>query len=110
MNNAKIWLVVKPTVGVPLFLTAVAVGSFAVHVAVLTNTSWVGNFLKGEELGASASAGLQATPVIKPASAPVIDAPTVSDASMDGMLVTLPDGRKARLILEDELAMVTPLQ
>ena len=35
MNNAKMWLVVKPTVGVPLFLTGVAVGSFAVHVAVL---------------------------------------------------------------------------
>ena len=33
MNNAKLWLVVKPTVGVPLFLTGVAVGSFAVHVA-----------------------------------------------------------------------------
>ena len=41
MNNSKIWLVVKPTVGVPLFLSAVAVGSFAVHVAVLSNTSWV---------------------------------------------------------------------
>jgi len=34
MNNAKMWLVVKPTVGIPLFLSAVAVGSFAVHVAV----------------------------------------------------------------------------
>lgn len=51
MNNAKMWLVVKPTVGVPLFLSAVAVGSFAVHVAVLTNTSWVSDFLSGQELG-----------------------------------------------------------
>jgi light-harvesting protein B-800-850 alpha chain len=32
MNNAKMWLVVKPTVGIPLFLGAVAVGSLAVHV------------------------------------------------------------------------------
>ncbi len=47
MNNAKLWLVVKPTVGIPLFLSAVAIGSFAVHVAVLTNTTWLGNFLKG---------------------------------------------------------------
>lgn len=51
MNNAKMWLVVKPTVGVPLFLSAVAVGSFAVHVAVLSNTSWVADFLSGKELG-----------------------------------------------------------
>ncbi|GAB5512237.1 MAG: hypothetical protein Rhims3KO_36380 [Hyphomicrobiales bacterium] len=51
MNNAKMWLVVKPTVGVPLFLSAVAVGSFAVHVAVLSNTSWVSDFLSGQELG-----------------------------------------------------------
>jgi light-harvesting protein B-800-850 alpha chain len=54
MNNAKMWLVVKPTVGVPLFLGAVAVGSFAVHVAVLTNTSWVGNFLQGKPINSAA--------------------------------------------------------
>jgi light-harvesting protein B-800-850 alpha chain len=61
MNNAKMWLVVKPTVGVPLFLSAVAVGSFAVHVAVLSNTTWVADFLSGNELGSgaqSASAAL----------------------------------------------------
>lgn len=51
MNNSKMWLVVKPTVGIPLFLGAVAVGSFAVHVAVLTNTSWVSDFLSGQPLG-----------------------------------------------------------
>lgn len=51
MNNAKIWLVVKPTVGVPLFLSAVAVGSFAVHLAVVTNSDWVDDFLSGDELG-----------------------------------------------------------
>jgi len=51
MNNAKMWLVVKPTVGIPMFLTAVAIGSFAVHVAVLTNTSWVSDFLQGKPLG-----------------------------------------------------------
>lgn len=54
MNNAKMWLVVKPTVGVPLFLSAVAVGSFAVHVAVLSNTTWVSDFLSGNELGSGA--------------------------------------------------------
>ena len=51
MNNAKMWLVVSPSVGVPLFLGAVAVGSFAVHVAVLSNTSLVSDFLSGQPLG-----------------------------------------------------------
>ncbi len=51
MNNAKMWLVVPPAVGVPVFLGAVAVGSFSVHVAVLSNTSWVSDFLSGQELG-----------------------------------------------------------
>ncbi|MEL7090377.1 MAG: light-harvesting protein [Pseudomonadota bacterium] len=59
MNNAKMWLVVKPTVGVPLFLSAVAVGSFAVHVAVLSNTSWVSDFLSGQELGSGDQAALE---------------------------------------------------
>lgn len=51
MNNAKMWLVVPPAVGVPVFLGAVAVGSFSVHVAVLSNTSWVSDFLSGVPLG-----------------------------------------------------------
>lgn len=53
MNNAKMWLVVSPNVGVPIFLGAVAVGSFAVHVAVLSNTGWVSDFLSGKDLGSS---------------------------------------------------------
>ena len=69
MNNAKMWLVVKPTVGVPLFLSAVAVGSFAVHVAVLSNTSWVSDFLSGNELGSgdqtAAAAMLEDTAIAK---------------------------------------------
>lgn len=55
MNNAKIWLVVKPTFGVPLFLTTVAVRSFAVHVAVIGNTTWVADFLSGKQIGAGAA-------------------------------------------------------
>ena len=49
MIYGKIWLVVKPSVGVPLFLAAVAIGSFSVHVALLTNTTWVKKFLQGNE-------------------------------------------------------------
>ena len=39
MIYGKMWLVVKPTVGVPLFLGAVAVGSFSVHLAIMSNTT-----------------------------------------------------------------------
>jgi light-harvesting protein B-800-850 alpha chain len=47
MIYGKLWLVVKPSVGVPLFLSAVAIGSFAVHLALVMNTTWVSKFLNG---------------------------------------------------------------
>jgi light-harvesting protein B-800-850 alpha chain len=96
MNNAKMWLVVKPTVGVPMFLTAVAVGSFAVHVAVLSNTTWVSDFLSGRDLGS----GMAAASLL-PADADTHRA--ASHAVMpDGqaVLVILPDGTTARAYLE----------
>lgn len=50
MIYGKMWLHVKPSVGIPLFLGAVAVSSFAVHVALLTNTTWVKRFLNGPDM------------------------------------------------------------
>jgi len=47
MIYGKMWCVVKPSVGIPLFLSAVAVASFAVHLALVTNTTWVSGFLNG---------------------------------------------------------------
>jgi light-harvesting protein B-800-850 alpha chain len=47
MIYGKMWTVVRPTVGIPLFLGAVAVGSFSVHLALLNNTTWVKAFLEG---------------------------------------------------------------
>jgi len=55
MNNGKIWLVVKPTVGLPLFFIGVAVTALLVHAAVLTNTTWFGKFLQGKAAAAAAS-------------------------------------------------------
>ena len=95
MNNAKMWLVVKPTVGIPLFLSAVAVGSFAVHVAVLRNTSWVADFLSGRTLGSgTASAEL------------ILDQDQVANAAYalpsgsQEVLIKMPDGTTARAILQ----------
>ncbi|MEO1025252.1 MAG: light-harvesting protein [Pseudomonadota bacterium] len=105
MNNAKMWLVVKPTVGVPLFLSAVAVGSFAVHVAVVTNTGWVSDFLQGNELGTTANASL------------MLDEPDVAKASYvpdgEGQIVTIemPDGTTMRAVLQpNEVLASAPLQ
>lgn len=47
MNQGRIWCVVKPTVGLPLFLGSVAAISLIVHFAVLNNTSWFAAFWGG---------------------------------------------------------------
>ncbi len=47
MNQGRIWTVVSPTVGLPLLLGSVAGISLLIHAAVLTNTTWVGNFWSG---------------------------------------------------------------
>jgi light-harvesting protein B-800-850 alpha chain len=67
MIYGRLWLVVKPTVGIPLFLGAVAVSSFAVHTALLTNTTWVKRFLNGSApavAAAPADAGAAAAPPV----------------------------------------------
>ena len=97
MNNAKMWLVVSPNVGVPIFLGAVAVGSFAVHVAVLSNTSWVDDFLQGVPMGTGdQSAALQSSEDMSTAKA------SYAMPTADGTEITviLPDGTTAKAILQ----------
>lgn len=98
MNNAKLWLVVKPTVGIPLFLGAVAVGSFAVHVGVVLNTGWVGDFFQGKPLGSTAAAREAA--VNEAAAAAVAKAAYVTpDVNGERVVVILPDGSTASAVL-----------
>jgi light-harvesting protein B-800-850 alpha chain len=47
MNQGRIWCVVSPTVGLPLFLGAVAVIAFTVHFAILNNTDWFAAYWGG---------------------------------------------------------------
>lgn len=47
MNQGRIWCVVQPTVGLPLFLGSVAVIAFVVHGAVLSNTTWFAAYWGG---------------------------------------------------------------
>ncbi len=65
MIYGKLWLVVRPTVGIPLFLGAVAVGSFSVHLALMTNTTWVKKFLNGNAAVAAAAEPAKAEPAKK---------------------------------------------
>ena len=48
MNQGRIWCVVTPTVGLPLFLGSVAVTSLIVHYSVLSNTTWFGSYWNGK--------------------------------------------------------------
>lgn len=47
MNQGRIWCVVSPTVGLPLFLGSVVVISLIVHHEVLNNVSYFAGFWAG---------------------------------------------------------------
>ncbi len=51
MNQGRIWCVVNPTVGLPLFLGSVTLIALGVHAAVLTNTTWYGAYWQGAAKG-----------------------------------------------------------
>jgi light-harvesting protein B-800-850 alpha chain len=100
MNNAKMWLVVSPNIGVPLFLGAVAVGSFAVHVMVLSKTHWFEDFASGKPLGTTASVILP-TEGLAPANAAYL-APGSQD-----VLIVMPEGSTAHAVLQAPDAAAT---
>lgn len=47
MNEGRIWLYVKPTLGVPLLFLGFVTASLLVHTAILNNTTWFPAFLQG---------------------------------------------------------------
>lgn len=100
MNNAKMWLVVKPTVGIPLFLSAVAISSFAVHVAVVSNTSWVSDYLSGQELGTGSQ--IEAAAILNERDMNAAKATYVMPSGQDAREVTIimSDGTPVRAILQ----------
>jgi light-harvesting protein B-800-850 alpha chain len=56
MIYGKLWCVVKPSVGLPMFFAGVAIASLAVHLAVLTQTDWYPRFLNGKAVAAPVAA------------------------------------------------------
>jgi light-harvesting protein B-800-850 alpha chain len=105
MNNAKMWLVVNPTVGIPLFLGGVAVTSLAVHVAVIGAGvgSWYSPYVTGGS-DAEESAALSTEQNVLPAAADAANLPAyleVDAAGNESLRVVLPDGRTATLVVDD---------
>lgn len=47
MNNARLWTIVSPNTGVPIFFIALFLTSVFVHYQVMANTSWFADFVKG---------------------------------------------------------------
>jgi len=72
MNQKEIWCVVNPSVGLPLFLGAVAVASLIVHGSILANTTWFSAYWQG---GESANVAMAPATVEVPAQL-VANAPT----------------------------------
>ncbi|MCE7506822.1 light-harvesting protein [Polynucleobacter sp. IMCC30063] len=69
MIYGKMWTVVKPTVGIPIFIAAVAISSFCVHLAIVSNTTWVKAFLQGNAPMMASSAATMAAPMAAPMAA-----------------------------------------
>jgi light-harvesting protein B-800-850 alpha chain len=57
MNEGRIWLYVRPTVGIPLFFIAFVLAALAVHASILSNTTWFAAFWQG---GAPAATSAEA--------------------------------------------------
>jgi light-harvesting protein B-800-850 alpha chain len=67
MNQKEIWCVVNPSVGLPLFLGAVAGIALIVHASVLNHTTWFAAYWNGS--AGKASVGSTVTPATPVASA-----------------------------------------
>jgi light-harvesting protein B-800-850 alpha chain len=62
MNQGRIWCVVNPTVGLPLFLGTVLVIALLVHFAVLTHTTWFSAYWQGGAKAHTAAAATTSAP------------------------------------------------
>lgn len=47
MNNARIWTVVSPNVGVPIFFLVLVFTSLFIHFQVMANTPWFSDYYAG---------------------------------------------------------------
>lgn len=114
MNQGRIWCVVKPTVGLPLFLGSVAAISLAVHYAVLTNTTWMSSFYQGgaktKAAAAAASTNTGSPVAMTGGSGFVVSvAPSTDGSGATQFVVTVkPNAATADASIPQKLAVAPP--
>jgi len=96
MNNARMWTVVNPTVGLPLFFIGVAATSLIVHTSVMTNTNFMGEFWSGQEMGTTEIVVSEKVEEMKTA------ALTEGEA-----FIVLPDGRTGRVVFDAPVTLAS---
>ncbi len=64
MIYGKIWLYVKPSTGIPVYLGAVAIAAFSVHLALVLNTNWLKGYFNGGQKAAAVTASADAVPAL----------------------------------------------
>jgi light-harvesting protein B-800-850 alpha chain len=69
MTNGKIWLVVKPTVGIPVFFAGIVVAALSVHTAILLCSDYYPAYLKGGQKMAAAAAAAAPAAMAAPVAA-----------------------------------------
>lgn len=53
MNNGRMWTVLSPNVGVPIFFAALVITSLTIHYHLLTKTTYFTDFLRGTSAAVS---------------------------------------------------------
>ena len=101
MNNGRLWCVVNPTVGLPLFFIGVAATSLVVHASVMNNSDFMGQYWSGQEMGAE-SAALETESPIKTVSAPASVTASIGEGEA---FIVLPDGRTGRVVFDPPVTL-----
>jgi light-harvesting protein B-800-850 alpha chain len=88
MNQKEIWLVVNPSVGLPLFLGSVAAIALIVHGSILSNTTWFAAYWQGgakapvAAVSTEGAAASTASRVANTVELPIAAAPVAADANL----------------------------
>jgi light-harvesting protein B-800-850 alpha chain len=113
MNQGRIWTVVNPTVGLPLFLGSVAVTSLIVHYSILSHTTWFSSYWQGAAKAKAADEGtvapvagmFKAQPGYVISVSPVAATPGKSESSF---LITVAPDPAAKVEAADNEAVPLP--
>ncbi len=92
MNQGRIWCVVNPTVGLPLFIGGVAVTALVVHASVMTHTTWMSSYWEGGKAKTAAADTLTApvaSNVLKTDDGYTITVAPAADAGSNAVNITV---------------------